>query len=544
LISVSAVLVVACQRLRVPSIILNIFAGLILGPVLNVVDLGSVFAPEESHGAEEAIAIVSETGIALLLFLVGLELSLTRVRDVGKVAVAAGLGQVVFTAGIGFALALAMGFETTEAFFVATALTFSSTVVVVKLLDQKGDLQALYGRIAVGIFLVQDLVVIVALTVLAGLAAAEGESGGGGDIAGMLGLAFLGMSALLVTALVAAKWILPRPFAWASRSPEMLFVWSLCLCFVFVLAAEKMRLSPEIGAFLAGVSLAQLRCSHDLIRRVRPVMNFFVAVFFVTLGAQMNLSLAADVWPQALGLSLFVLIGNPVIFLIIIARFGYSERTAFQTSVTVAQISEFSFIFIAMGLSAGLVSESVLSLVALVGIATIAISAYMIMYSDALYRWVKRTGVLRVFRASQEEDDAREVGRRGHIVIVGMNTLGRSLVERLHERGEDVLAVDTDVAKLAGLPGRSMVGNVDYLPVVEEAGVPEARLVISCLRIENANNLLAWRCEEYGMPCAIHAFDRSVQAALHALDVAYLINSKEAGRALIVSRLEPIVRAS
>src|SRR5690606_3475868 len=134
-----------------------IATGLVLGPATGLVELS------------EVIELISEIGIALLLFLVGLELNLAKIKDVGKVAVVAGIGQVVFTAAGGFGLGLLLGFEVMASLFIAVALTFSSTVVVVKLLDEKGELNALYGRIAVGIFLVQDLVVIVALTFLSGL---------------------------------------------------------------------------------------------------------------------------------------------------------------------------------------------------------------------------------------------------------------------------------------------------------------------------------------------------------------------------------------
>ncbi|TVR00359.1 MAG: portal protein [Deltaproteobacteria bacterium] len=537
MVVLSGVLLVAARKLAIPSIILFIAAGLILGPITGLVDLSSALSHDHADGTEAAIAIIAELGIALLLFLVGLELSLDRIRDVGKVAVAAGIGQVVFTAAIGFVLAMLLGFTTVESFFLATALTFSSTVVVVKLLDQKKDVHALYGRIAVGIFLVQDLVVIVALTFLAGLGATGGEAAGMGVILRDLGIAFAGMAAMLVVALVASRWVLPRPFAWAARSPETLFIWSLCWCFAFVLGAELMSLSPEIGAFLAGVSLAQLGCAHDLRRRVQPLMNFFIAVFFVTLGAQMQLGEASEQLLPALVLALFVLIGNPFIFMIIIARFGYSEETSFKTSVTVAQISEFSFIFAAMGLAAGLIDDSILAIVALVGLVTIVISAYMILYNDALYALVRRTGVLKLFRASQTPDDAPAGAREGHVVIIGMNTLGRSLVSAMHDRGLQVLAIDTDPQKLRELPCATMLGNVEFLPVLEEADFRTARIVISALQIEDTNNLVAYHCDRADVACAIHAFDSAVTTELADLGVDYLIDSKRAGIGRMRERL-------
>lgn len=507
--------------LRIPGIVTYIITGLLLGPVgLNLL------APVAGHGnSYSGVAVIAEMGIVLLLFLVGLELSLDKIRAVGKVAVAAGIGQVIFTAAIGFVLTLLLGFNTMEAVFLATALTFSSTVVVVKLLDQKKHLHKLYGRIAVGIFLVQDLVVVVVLTFLTGLG--DPQSATFSSLAGGIGRSFLGMGIMLIFALFASRYLLARPMAWAASSAETTVIWSLTWCFAFVVASEKLSLSPEIGAFLAGLSLAQLAIAHDLRRRLHPLMNFFIAIFFISLGAQMELEAATAYWPAAIIFSLFVLIGNPFIFMVIIARGGYSERTSFMTSVTVAQISEFSFIFAAVGLSAGLIDEAILSLITVIGLITIAVSAYMILYSERLYEWVRRWGWLRPFRAAQYEEPETTNTLQGHIIVLGMNAMGRRIATLLHEQGEIVLAVDSDVHKLARLPCLTLVGNMDYPAVAEEAFLSQAKLAVSTLHIEDSNNLLAYRCRQAGVPAAIHAFDESVIADLEQLGVAYLIDPKK-----------------
>ena len=510
------VVVLLAERIKVPSIVAYIVAGLLLGPALGIIEV--------TH----AIDLIAEFGIALLLFLVGLELSLDKIKDVGKVAVLAGLGQVVFTAAGGLGLSLLLGFEMMEAVFLAVALTFSSTVVVVKLLDQKGDLDSLYGRIAVGIFLVQDMVVIAALTILAGLAASD-EDPEPVTMAIDIGVAFVGTAGLLVVALVAARWLLPKPFEWAARRPDTLFIWSLCWCFLFVFSSEAMELSLEIGAFLAGLSLAQLPYNYDLRRRVHPLMNFFIAVFFVTLGLQMELEAALNYMGPSLALALFVLIGNPLIFMIIITRSGYDEETSFSTSVTVAQISEFSFIFATMGLTAGLIGEDILSIVALVGLVTIAVSSYMILYTEPLYKWVKKVGLLKVFGAEGRDKPEVEPGRTNHVIIVGMNALGRSLVHRLCERGEQVVAIDTDTSKLAGLPCETLLGNAMYKSVIDAAHLKNAKLLISTLHIDDTNRLLAYRGRQAGVPTAIHAFDESIVDDLKRLDVERLIEPRKDG---------------
>ncbi|MEX1116006.1 MAG: cation:proton antiporter [Akkermansiaceae bacterium] len=533
IILVAAALLVMVGRLvRMPAIVVYLLAGVLIGPMLGWVEMSP------------ALALISETGIALLLFLVGLELSFAKIRDVGKVAVAAGIGQVVFTAAGGYGLCWLLGFSVMDALFLATALTFSSTVVVVKLLDEKGELNSLYGRIAVGIFLVQDLVVILILTFLAGMTG--GEDLDTATVAAGLGKAFGGMALLLALSLLASKYLLPRPFRWAARSPDMLLVWALSWCFLLVMAAHAFGLSLEVGAFLAGLSLAQLPYNDDLRRRVHPLMNLFIAVFFVSLGVRMETSgAAANGWPT-LVLALFVLIGNPLIFIIIISRMGYSRRTSFLTSVTVAQISEFSFIFAGMGMSRGLIGAEILSITALVGVVTIAVSSYMILYNHQLYRICERLGWLEwgIFRGPGDGGEPDVAGHgaalSGHVIVVGMNTLGRQIVKLLHERGETVLAVDTDPVKLEGLPGNTLLGSVEYRSVLQEAGLEQAKLLVSALRIEDANDLLAYRCQSSGIPSALHVVDLSVVDNLLDLSADYLMIPKVDGVKAQLAKLREI----
>lgn len=516
IITAAALFALGARSLKLPSIVAYIAAGLFLGPLTGLVNLN------------ESISLLSEAGIVLLLFLVGLELSLAKVRDVGRVAVIAGLGQVVFTTVGGMILCGPLGFDLMDSLFLSVGLTFSSTVVVVKLLDEKEELDSLYGRIAVGIFLVQDIVAIVLLTVLAGLQ--QGDSITLRSAAEGIVWALGGMTLLLGMTLATSRYLLPRPFAWAARSPQTLYIWSLCWCFGVVLVAHLLHLSVEIGAFLAGLALAQLPYHADLRRRVHPLMNFFIAVFFVSLGIKLEFSAMQTHLLAALILSLFVLLGNPLIFIWIIARLGYGERTAFLSSVTVAQISEFSFIFGSLGVSSGLIQTDILSLLSVVGIVTIALSTLMILYNHQLYEWFSRAGLLRIFRAVPEPPESEvSTQYRDHVIVVGMNTLGRELVKRLTAKGEKVVAVDTDPMKLRGLGCHSLYGNAEHLSLLEEAGLPRAKLLVSALQIEETNDLLAYRCKSMGVPCSIHAIDLEVMDNLLEMDVHYLMIPKVDG---------------
>lgn len=498
------------KLIRMPSIVGYILAGMVLGPGLNLVEL------------DHSLALISELGIALLLFLVGIELSLQKIRDLGRVALILGGLQVLLTALGGYAVAQLMGFGPTEALFLGATVTFSSTVVVIKLLDQKGATNRLYARIAIALFLAQDIVVIIALTILSGLG--SGEPIALSQMALNLAFAFGGMAVLLIVVLTAARYLLPKPFSWASRSPDTVFIWALCWCFLIVLLAHQFHLSVEIGAFLAGIAIAQLPIHEDLHRRLHPLMTFFIAIFLVTLGIKMELSEFAAIWPAALGLSLFVLILKPLVIFNILARMRFSEYTAFQTAIAGGQVSEFAFILLALGASTGLIGGTTVALGGLVGIVTIAVSSYFIIYSEGLYRGAKKIGLLKLFRAKTEDDPEAHSSRQGHIIVVGMNALGREIVGHLSARGEPVLAIDTDPHKLMGLGAADiLIGNVEYQSVVEEIELRQAKLVISALQIEDTNHLLAYRCRSAGVRCAIHAFDLSMVDDLLDLDTAYLL---------------------
>lgn len=501
----------AGKLIQMPTIVCYILAGIALGPILNLVAL------------DHSLELISELGIALLLFLVGLELSFSKVKDLGRVALILGGSQVILTSIGGFLLAQLMGFTPLESLFIGATVTFSSTVVVIKLLDQKGDMHRLYARISVALFLAQDIVVIVALTVLGSFDGAESIE----PIVMLrnIGMALGGMAVLLVSVLVAARYLLPHPFKWAARSPETVFIWALCWCFLVVLLAHVFHLSVEIGAFLAGIAIAQLPIHGDLHRRLHPLMNFFIAVFLVTLGIKMKLSNLVAILPYAIGLSAFVLVVKPIIVASVLTRMEYSRYTAFQAAIATAQISEFAFILLAMGAAKGLLDSHIVALGGMVGLITIATSAYLVQYSESLYESAQRSGLLKWIGAPQKETEAETLTScTNQIVVIGMNTLGREIVQHLIKRKESVLAIDTDPEKLKGLaPAKTFIGNIEYPSLVRETGLSEARLVVSTLQIESVNQLLAYRCRELNVPCAIHAFNVSVIDDLLELDTTYLI---------------------
>ncbi len=515
---------IVARAVRVPNIVAYIGAGLLLGPAFGVLEV--------THTTE----LIAEFGIILLLFLVGLELSLDKIKEVGTTAFVAGGVQMAGTALGGGLLAGLFGYPLVEAVVVAVAVMFSSTVVVVKLLEKQGDLDASYGQIAVGVLLVQDLVVVMVLTFVAGLAG-PGELAWA-DVAWGLGQAFVGMALLGGLIAAAARYVLPPAIQWVSQMTEGLFIWSLFWCFLVVLGAEALHLSPELGAFLAGIALAQLPQCHELRHRVHPLMNVFIIVFFVTLGLQMELGAALAQWPFALALVAFVMVVKPLLFFSVLPQLGHSEETSVRTGLSLAQISEFSLIFGALAVSSGLIGEALLSVITLVGLLTFALSAFLLLYNDRLYEAVRPYRPLAWLGARQEAPAPSPEGLRDHVIVVGMNTLGRCLVDRLRDAGETVVAVDTDPEKLAPLSVRTVHGNAIHETTREETYWGAAKLVVSSLSIEGTNNLLAYHAKQAGVPCSVHAFDRTSEDSLRNIGAEYLIRSKHEGARRLLHELE------
>ena len=529
----AAAFLLLARRLGIPAIVAFIAAGLVLGPVSGVLR------------EADAVELLSETGIALLLFLVGMELQLSRIRDVLRIALVGGVAQLTLTGALAYALAATLGFPPAESLVLALALALSSTVAVIKGLEQRGELAARHGRAAIGILLVQDVVVALALALISGLGRSAQLAGGAplgaGQMAGRAAVALAGTVALGVLAALAGRYVLPPLLRWLGSAWEAVFAWSLTWCFAMILAAQALQLSAEIGAFLAGLALAQHQASAELHRRVQPLVYFFLAVFFVTLGIHLEPDALRHGWPAILAATAFVLLLKPPIIWLILPRLHAGPRTSFLTGIALGQTSEFSFILVAAAAAAGLASPDGVALVGIVGLLTIAVSSLLLQGADRLYAAARRLRFTRWL--GPRADDAlgpRAPALSDHIIVVGINTLGIRLVGEFTARGERVLAIDTDAAKLAGLPCETLQGSTDHRAVLQEAGFERARLVVSTLQIEEANNLLAYRARRGGVRTSLHAFEPALADDLRAYGATYVMISKYDGIRQMVGALRRV----
>lgn len=393
--------------------------------------------------SHENIELLAELGIALLLFLVGLKLDFKLIKALGAVSLATGLGQVVFTSTLGFGLGVALGFDMVTSAYIGVALTFSSTIIIIKLLSDKKEVNSLHGKIAVGFLIVQDLVVVLAMMTLSAVGVkaniTEGE-----------GLARLFRAAGYGVGLVALLWIFMKYIAdplmrRVTRSTELIIVFAISWASLLAAIGDNLGFGKELGGLLAGISLASTAYRDGVVTRLSSLRDFLLLFFFITLGSRLDLTHLGEQVGPALVFSAFVLIGNPIIVMIIMGFMGYRKRTSFMAGLTVAQISEFSLIFVAMGLSLEHLNEDSLGLVTLVGLITIALSVYMITYSHILFKWLEP--LLDVFERKMPFREMREGLFKEHdtefdVILFGLGRYGSAISNLLTSKGIKVLGVD------------------------------------------------------------------------------------------------------
>ncbi len=471
-------------RLKQPVLIAYIVVGIAVG--------GAGFGLVRAH---EEIDLLAQIGVAVLLFVVGLKLDLHHVRHIGPVALATGLGQLAFTIVIGFFLTLALGKGWVEALYVAVALTFSSTIIIVKLLSDKRELDSLHGRIAVGFLIVQDLAVVLAMMAMSAMRS-DGTAETAidwGDIA--VDLAWkIAVAGIALTILM--RYVLPVVVRVMARSQELLLVFAIAWGVALAALGEWAGFSKEAGAFLAGFSLASTGYREAMSARLTSIRDFLLLFFFIDLGSKLELStLGAEVGPATV-LSAFVLVGNPLIVMAIMGYMGYRRRTGFLAGLTVAQISEFSIIFVAMGITLGHVGASALGLVTLVGIVTITLSTYMILYSHRLYeRFAPWLGVFERKDPFRERDGSAKgtSTEDPDVLVFGVGRYGGRLLAQLRRVGVDAVGIDFDPERVSelralGLPVHFGDGEaVDYL---ESLPLERTRWVITTLPQWDQNRAL------------------------------------------------------
>lgn len=476
-IGIAVVISFIMKALKQPLIIGYIITGIIVGPSL----LSFV-------GGESPLEIFASLGVALLLFIVGLGLNPEMIKDVGKVSVITGIAQIIFTSIFGYFLGILLGFEPLSAIYMAVAFTFSSTIIILRLLYEKEDQDTLYGRIAIGFLLIQDLV---AMFIFVFLSSTVISSEGGIPLAIALVIAKLlgvGIGLYLI-----AKWVIPLVDKLIMDSRQLQFIFAIALCFSLASLFQWLGFSLELGALVAGVLLSTSPFHREMATRIQPLRDFFLVIFFIFLGTHMEFGSILENWLAIVLFSAFVLIGNPLIVLFIMTKLGHTRKTAFSAGLTVAQISEFSLIMLGIGVSVGHIPNTLLAIGTTVGLITIAGSSYMITYNNWVFK--KLEGFLRFLTpyATDHEDHDVLNKQTFELLIIGAHRLGGGIIDAAQKKKKSYLVVDHDPRLIKNLKEdgvNAVFGSVEDAVFLDELDFAKTKMIVSTVPEVDVNSFL------------------------------------------------------
>jgi Kef-type K+ transport system membrane component KefB len=484
------------RLLKQPLIPAYILSGVIIGPILGLIT---------SH---EVITTMSEIGIAFLLFIVGLELNFKKLRDIGAVASVGGLIQIILLFALGFVISSSLGFANMESIYIGLVIAFSSTMIVIKLLLDKKSLNTLHGKIIIGILLMQDVVAILAMSLLASV-----------DSFSILVLLFSALKAagIILVAVLLGKYIFPYLFKFAAKSMELLFLLSLSVCFLFSLLFASVGFSIAIGAFIAGVSLANLEYNVEIISRVRSLRDFFATLFFVSLGMNLLLDTLPKIILPAIVLTLVVILIKPFVTLFICSFFGYTKRTSFLTSISLAQISEFSLIIVAQGMLLGHLSKEIFSLTIVLAVITIISTSYLIKYDDIIYNWLSK--YLNVFDLMSTGEKLQYTPEEieYNVILVGYDRIGYNVLRSLTHMKKSLLVIDFNPDIIKDLVKRKIpciYGDIGDSELIERMNLKKVNMIVSTVPRVMENKLIIKKTKQVNHKAIIFVTANDVEEAL------------------------------
>jgi len=500
---VSALAGLVAVRLRQPLVVAFVIVGIVAGPsVLGLVE------------PDDELELLAELGVAVLLFVVGLKLDLHVVRRLGPVAVIVGCAQVALVTLGGFLIALALGLETVASLYVGIGVAFSSTIIVIKLLSDRREIDDLHGRLAVGILIVQDIIVVAVMIVIATT----------GERTGSLGAAFvevgLKSAALVVVLAILIRYVLTPLLHVLARTPDLLLLFAIAWAVGVAAVGDQIGIGTEVGAFLAGFSLASTPYREAIGSRLVTLRDFLILFFFIDLGSRLDLGDAQDEILAAIVLSAFVLVVKPLVITVLLTVMRYRSRVSLETGLSLAQISEFSLILAALGLSLDQIDEETTTLLTVVALITITASSYLLLNGEAISRRFSKV----LERLERDESDRTRLAEEEpppDVVVLGLGRYGDGIIAGLHEHGLRVLGVDFDPVVLSrwAEEGVSVLyGDAEdpELPVI--LPLPHSGWIVSTIRRVDANLALLAALKHVGYTgrIATAAHHRADGERLHA----------------------------
>ncbi len=506
-IAIGAVIALIMRLIRQPLIIGYILTGLIVGP--------SLF---NSSTSSQTIDIFASIGIALLLFIIGLGLNPRVIREVGRVAAIAGLVQMTLTTIAGFAAGRMFGYNKTESVFVGLALAFSSTIIVLKILSDKKEHTRLYGKITIGILLIQDVLASIVLIFVAA------RSGGSFSATTLLALA--GKGALIIIPMFLISYlILPKMSKLIANSQEFLFLFAIGWGFGAAALFEQLGFSIEVGALFAGVALAGLPYAQEIAARLRPLRDFFVVVFFIVLGTRLSFDNFGAVWLPVVIFCAIVMLFKPLITMGLMGILGYTKNTGFRVSTAITQTSEFSIVLVVLGVQQGLIRGDIVNIITIVSLVTIAFSAYLMTYSTNLYNLLQRNLTLFERRKTKQENSNIQ---NFDMILFGYKKGGSEFIRVMEQMGKKFVVVDYDpevVDILSSQDINFIYGDVTDLELLSELNMAHAKLIVSTVSDHDTNLfLVGWLERTNPNAVFVCAADSANQASeLYEAGAAYVM---------------------
>jgi len=464
LLGITVTAAVFMRMLRQPLMTAYLIAGIIAGP----------FFLDLLHGDTQLFDALAQFGVVLLLFVVGLSLNIEHIKRMGKVALSVGLIQVSFTAAAGFLILRQLGFEAFPAAYLGLAMTFSSTIIIVKLLSDKKDAESVYGRYVLGLMVVQDIIALLLLLIVNSFSANTAPA----DFAAQMVVKIILLAAFVY---FLGRVLIPRILDHVASSGEFLFIFTVAWCFGVASIIHSLGFSVEVGALIAGLTLGSSPYQAEISSRVKPLRDFFIVLFFIILGSQLQLANLNAVLVPGIILSIFILIGQPFILYFSFRAFQFTRRNSFLASVIAAQVSEFGFILLLTGKRLGHLQGTEMEVFTLVALITIIISSYVITYNEQLYH--KMLPLFEFFGKDKYRQKEEKI-KRYHVWVFGYHRIGWKVCETLTNMGVSFAVVDFNPATISKLKHRGIpayYGDASDVEFLSQLHLEKAKMVISTL---------------------------------------------------------------
>lgn len=472
--------------LKQPSLLAYILAGVAIGPI-GLGALGYSFGGIPiGISRMQDIRILSELGIAFLLFSIGVELDARKLFSVGKLAGIGATLQVVLTIAIvtlfGTLFPAIISFE--QSVFLGVILAFSSTMVVLKLLGDSYQINTLHGRILIGFLLIQDFLVILAIPLLKGIGSTLSPS--------FFGLVVIKVAVLIAAAALINRHLLPRIFRFSLNYQEEFYLAALSSCFIFIALALLMELPIAIGAFIGGLALSTLPYNTEIFNKIRGLRDFFVIIFFVSLGMQLTFFFASIPLALIAFIIAMVFIIKPLMYYLITIFSGFGSRVSLIVALGLANISEFSLIVAQMGYNpldpgSSVLSEGLFSVIILAITISMVLSPYLMRSYAGVNKALEKAGKrlpesLKGTRFSRKLSSLEMIPKKleGHIIVIGAGTMGGSIAKALY-KNHSLIVVDQDsevVYSCIRQRINAFYGEADEPESIRKANPKDAKLVV------------------------------------------------------------------